>query len=142
MRNKNFHTNDHSYSNEILEIARISGDDFPYVVHVYGCAIYGKDQPHLSEPHFYFMDKIIDSNFKLIIQIPNEKDWESNKDLSIIPNDSSQKNWDGLITEKELLIEWMDKPDNYFSKCSNYVLLKFEWKVLNNENKYVQQSIT
>jgi hypothetical protein len=123
----------------IVEIAKINGDEFPYLVYVYGGNSYGQGRNEHGEPHFHFMDKNREIEFKLSIKIPSKIEWNENKNLEIISDDSSQPNWNGLKKEKILLIRWLDNSNNYVPQLTNYEFIILQWNVLNKENNNVRQ---
>jgi hypothetical protein len=126
-------------SDLIVEMARINGEELPYLVYVYGGNSYGSRNEH-GEPHFHYMDKMNDGKFKLSIKIPSKLEWNYIKDLIILP-DSSQNNWNKLKKEKKMLIEWLDIKNNDVPELTNFQFIIVQWNVLNKENKNVRQII-
>jgi len=123
----------------IVEMARINGNELPYLVYVYGGNSYGAGRKEHGEPHFHFMDKINDGKFKLSILIPNQKELDLINDLIIIEEDSSQINWNGLKKEKQTLLEWLNKMNIDVPTITNLKMIITQWNILNRENKNVKQ---
>ena len=76
--------------------------------------------------------------FKLSILIPTVEECNKNKDLQIIPDDSTQSDWTELSKYKKILIKWLDEK-NHVLKDTNIVIIRFQWNQLNSDNKNVKQ---
>jgi hypothetical protein len=137
----NEYLNSHDDVDMIVEMARINGNELPYLVYVYGGNSYGKGRNEHGEPHFHFMDKMNGGKFKLSILIPSKLNWSSSKDLIILPDDSTQIDWSGLKKEKRMLIEWMDLKNTDEPDLTNYQAIRFSWNSSNKDNKNVRQII-
>jgi hypothetical protein len=136
MENKNF-VDYHKGQELEIEIAHINGkDEFPYDVLVYGCTIYGIGENEFTIPHFHFTNNINKPDkFKLTIKIENIDNWNINKDVKLL----GDSNWDNLDYEKQNLIDWLDKPNFYFDKLTNYDVIRVQWNMLNRDNPNVNK---
>jgi len=124
----------------VVEMATISGKDFPYVVFVNGGNSYGQGRNEHGEPHFHFTDNVKGSQrFDLSVLIPTIIDWNQNKYLSIVAKSSKPSSWFGLSKEKKILIKWMDEQNEDEPKLTNYQAIRFSWNSLNKYNKNVRK---
>jgi hypothetical protein len=124
----------------ILEMARINDiKEFPYDVFVYGGNSYGSGRNEHGYPHFHFSDKIKGGKWSCSILIPTVEEWYQNKQLYIYEPLNGDYNWTGLKKEKKLLIEWLDKKNNFDPDKSNLEFIRLQWNVLNIDNKNVSQ---
>ncbi len=124
----------------ILEMARINDPkEFPFDVFVYGGDSYGTGRNEHCDPHFHFADKIKGGNWHFSVFIPTVEEWNQNKELYIYETPNGDYNWSGLKKEKNLLIEWLDKPNKIYSGFSNLEYIRLQWNGLNTDNKNVSQ---
>lgn len=125
----------------VLEMARINDKQtYKYDVFVYGGDSYGTGRNEHGEPHFHFSDNIKNSKkFKMSILIPTETEWSQNKDLYIYESDSNNFIWSGLRKEKNGLIFWLDQPNDDLPILTNMKVIRYQWNVLNKDNKNVKQ---
>ena len=126
----------------VVEMATISGKDFPYHVGVNGGNSYGSGRNEHREPHFHYSDNVkTPQKFNLTILIPTKNEWSTNKELLIVPKSSKPSNWTGLSREKKMLIEWLDEPNVDAPMMSNYEMIRLQWNILNKHNRSVRQLI-
>jgi len=125
----------------ILEMARINDPkEFPFDVFVYGGDSYGTGRNEHGDPHFHFADKIKGGNWQFSVFIPTVEEWNQNKELYIYETSNGDYNWSGLKKEKNLLIEWLDKPNKMVGGVlKNIEVVRQQWNILNTDNKNVSQ---
>ena len=123
----------------LVEMARINDRQlFPYDVFVNGGNSYGSDRNEHGEPHFHFADHMKDGEFKFSILIPTIEEWKQNKELYICESSNKNFNWFNMRKEKRELIKWLDEQSKDTFR-SNIELIRFQWNILNTDNKNVRQ---
>jgi len=131
---------EHSNYDLIIEMARINDiTKYPYDVFVYGGNSYGSGRNEHGKPHFHFADKIKGGNWQFSVLIPTVEEWNQNKDLYIYETSNGEYNWRGFKDEKKSLIEWLDLNNEDLSFYTNLEVIRYNWNVLNKDNKNVSQ---
>lgn len=117
----------------ILEMARINDTiEFPYDVFVYSGDSYCSGRNKHGGPHFHFADKIKGGKWNFSVFIPTVEQWNQNKELYIYETSNGDLNWTGLKTEKKLLIDWLNKPNNNLNLYTNLEIIRQQWNILNS----------
>ena len=124
----------------LVELAKINKGELPFDVCVFGGSSYSGGRNEHGEPHFHFTDNIKNPDkFKLSVRIPTIDEWKSNPQLIILPEESSQTNWDGLNKVKRDLVEWLGNRNVRDKLHSNLFIIINFWNTLNEDNKNVSQ---
>jgi len=124
----------------LVELAKINKGELSFDVCVFGGSSYSGGRNEHGEPHFHVADNIKKPDkFKLSVKIPTIDEWKANPQLIILPEESSQTNWDGLNKIKKDLMVWMGKPYTRNKRVSNLFTIIDYWNTLNESNRNVRQ---
>ena len=88
-------------------------------------------------PHFIvYLDK--SKSEGIVIEIPNEIQWKSSKELNIIASFDNCE-WNGRTSLKKEIIDWLDKKSNRIPQITNLQYIISSWDGLNAENNNVKK---
>lgn len=113
-------------SKPLLEMARIDEPKNP-VLQNYEIWIYGNDRTKMY-PHFHILNKKTRLNIE--VRITDLEVINSSPRKGIAQN--KLKSWEGLLTLRDALIEWLKKSDSV-TGINNYALVVFSWNSNNRE---------